>query len=179
MPAHTPDFESEDQMQEWLEGEFESAGWTAVREVSPHNSNLRADLLVHHEDYDWIGIECKYMSSPRNGKKIAEAVEQIVTKYRGRKYIGKKIDLWAFCPYYYKDNGSGNPRQTIGGFLTYFGIGYLPLDRSQLKIGFAMASKDTKILVKNLNDRVPGKTYEYGDIDAIRSTVKSRLGVLD
>ena len=171
---HTlPDFPNEDALQTWLEDYFESHGWTAIREVSPHNSNHRADLLVHHDDYDWIGIECKHMKSPRAGRKVAEAMDQIISKYRGRKYIGNRVDLWAFCPYFYKDNADRQPQQTIREMLCYYGIGVLFTDRADLRIDFAYSDRDTKIQVENPSgDR-------YGDITAIRESVSPKLDILE
>jgi hypothetical protein len=49
---YCPRFQNEDELQDWLEDEFEKAGWTAIREVTPHSSSVRADLIVNHEGYD-------------------------------------------------------------------------------------------------------------------------------
>lgn len=168
-----PDFSCEDEMQEWLENEFESAGWTAIREVKPHHSRCRADLIAQHDEYGWIGVECKYMSSPRNGRKVGEAIDQIVNKYRGRKYVGNRIDLWAFCPYYYKDDARKQPQQTIRELLCYFGIGVIELDKSGLIINFDHSDRDKKIKVSQLTDWDDGR--EYGSIDAIQTAVEPKL----
>jgi len=165
------DFSNEDEFQEWLQHTFRSHGWKAFREVSPSGTDYRADLLVHHDNWGWIGIECKYMSSPRNGKKVGEAIEQIVTKYRGEEYPPGtgEVDLWAMAPYFSKDGGSTTGiTQTIREVLCHFGIAVLwPQERS-MKIDFAYSSSETKILLGDERGR------DYGDIERIRAMVSKK-----
>jgi len=99
MTAFTPEPESEDQMQAQLEAFFENHGWTAIREVSPHHSSDRADLIVGSPQYGWFGIETKFWEQD-GGAKLADAHEQIVGQYRGQKYIGERIDRWVLFPYF-------------------------------------------------------------------------------
>jgi len=104
MTAFTPEPESEDQMQAQLEAFFESHGWTAIREVSPHHSSDRADLIVESPQYGWFGIETKFWEQD-GGAKLADAHEQIVGQYRGQKYIGERIDRWVLFPYFNEYHG--------------------------------------------------------------------------
>lgn len=175
MARHTPEFENEDHLQRWLETQFESAGWKAIREVKPHFSNYRADLIVHHDDWGWIGIECKYMSSTRNGRNAAKALEQIVSQYRGRSYIGNKIFLWVFCPYFHKEDPNAS-FQTLRELFCYFGIGVINLYRSNLKMNFSHSNRDAKILIKSFNDYDDDR--DFGDPSVIRQSVKSKIGKL-
>lgn len=172
MNSNTLDFDNEKELQKWLRQEFVSYGWDAHREVSPIGSDYRADLVVYHENWGWIGIECKYMSSPRNGKKVGEAIEQIVWKYRGERYMyGEQIDLWAFCPYIENVPMTGI-NQTIREVLCHFGIAIMwPSDR--MKIDFAYSSSDTKILLGDENGE------EYGDRDRINSMVRKKMEMLE
>lgn len=166
------DFEDEKELQSWLKEEFLSYGWEAYREVSPKGTDYRADLIVYHENWGYIGIECKYMSSPRNGKKVGEAIEQIVAKYRSERYLyGDQVDLWAFCPYIENVPVTGI-NQTIREILCHFGIAILwPGDR--MKIDFAYSSSDTKILLGDEDGE------HYGDRERIRSMVQKKMGLLD
>jgi hypothetical protein len=164
------DFSNEDQFQEWLQHIFRSHGWKAFREVSPAATNYRADLLVHHESCGWIGIECKYMSSPRCGSKVGEAIEQIITKYRGEVYphTTGPVDLWAMAPYYYKDEGYGpDPNTTTREVLCHFGIATIWPRKKGMKIDFAYSSSETKIVLGH-------ETGSYGDIERIREMVSKK-----
>ena len=166
-----PDFDDEAELQEWLQSQFRYHGWAAQREVSPRRSNVRADLLVTHESWGTIGIECKYLSSNRNGKKIGEAIEQILWKYRGRRYNGdRRVDLWAVCPYIKKryDGTRGN-RQTIREILCHLGIGII-WPYTPIKIDFAYSSSETKI---QLGDE---SGTRYGDRERIEKMVEKKQG---
>lgn len=163
------DFSDECELQEWLKQQFRSYGWKAIRETSPAGTDYRADLIVHHDNWGWIGIECKYMSSPRNGKKVGEAIEQILYKYRGERYpiADQQIDLWALCPYIENVPVTGI-NQTIRETLCHLGIGILwPGD--MMKIDFSYSSSDTKIL---LGDE---EGEQYGDRDRIREMVQKKI----
>jgi len=171
MPVSELDFSNEDEFQEWLQRRFRSHGWEAFREVSPSGTEYRADLLVHHDNWGWIGIECKYMTSPRNGKKVGEAIEQILTKYRGEEYppATEEVDLWAMSPYFSKDGGSTiGINQTIREVLCHFGIAVLWPHNRSMKIDFAYSSSETKILLGDESGS------EYGDIERIREMVSKK-----
>jgi len=148
--------DSEDELQEWLKDAFEEAGWTAIREVSPHSSDYRADLIVEHDRFGWFGIETKFIGTGRGLTNIAKAHHQIIQKYRGRRYIGEKIDLWCVCPYLQNANTIREPgmdkkkmrqrteyerkrRQKLLSTRPFFqqaGIGWIGLDTYSLGIEF-------------------------------------------
>jgi len=177
--------ESEEELQVWLESYFEKHGWTAIREVSPAHSDVRADLIVNHEDYGWIGIETKYFKSD-GGAKIAKAHHQITRKYRGKKYIGKRINLWAICPYFHGINsqrhGMGGNQQRLRGkiireMFCKHGMGYIGLDTStDLLIDFAYSKPIAKIPVNGDED---SRHYENVDIDAIKESVQDKMEKYD
>lgn len=170
---YTPEFDDEDELQQWLQKQFESAGWMAFREVSPSNSNYRADLIVHHTDYDWIGIETKWVNTPSAGGKIAEGFRQITQQYRGRRYGGNRIDLWVIAPYFNFPEDQFATSQFIREFFSYFGIGYLDFGRWGLCLEFDSANSDRKVLVKNMSSY--DKDHTYGDIDVISEYVEGRV----
>lgn len=173
--------ESEEELQVWLENYFEEHGWTAIREVSPAHSSVRADLIVNHEDYGWIGIETKYFKND-GGAKIAKAHHQITRKYRGKKYIGKRINLWAICPYFHGINSHThrikNSQQRLRAKMVRemfckHGIGYIELNtRSDLLIDFAYSKAIAKIPV---NGDEESRHYENVDINAIRESVQDKI----
>jgi hypothetical protein len=175
MSNHTPEFEDEDDFRDWLEQQFSDDGWDTDHEVYPTSSKVRADLIVRNEEYGSIGIECKYMRSGPNGKKVGEALEQIVQKYRGKTYNGHTVDLWAFAPYF--PEGVSTCTQTIRELLCHFGIGVIWTHKSQLKVDFAYSNSDTKILIKDFCDNVDKN--RYGDIDKIEGSVLGKIGKLD
>jgi len=76
MSDYTPEFEDEHDFRDWLEQQFIDDGWYTKTEVSPTSSADRADLIIRNQEYGSIGIECKYMPSPKAGKKVGEALEQ-------------------------------------------------------------------------------------------------------
>jgi len=176
--------ESEEELQSWLESYFESQGWTAIREVSPHNSSVRADLIVNHDKYGWIGIEAKYFKRD-GGAKIAHAHHQIINKYRGKKYLGEKIELWAICPYFYginRPSGLGANQQRlrcrlIREMFCKHGLGYIGLDtRNDLLIDFAYSRPIAKIPV-NLDEE--SRHYENVDIVEITESVEKKIEKYD
>jgi hypothetical protein len=151
--------ESEEELQEWLELTFESAGWTAIREVSPHGSNYQADLIVRDDEFGWFGIETKFVGDSQGPAVMAKAHHQIVEKYRGRKYLNNKIDLWCVCPYIQYANiehGRGEDdedrrqrrdyekmkRRQVQGTRPFFsqsGIGWVSLDTYSLDMEFVQS----------------------------------------
>jgi hypothetical protein len=175
---YIPNFDCEESFRNWLEQQFIDDGWLTWSEVYPESDSVRADLIVRNREYGSIGIECKYMPSPKAGKKVGKALEQIVDRYRGKTYNSKTVDLWAFAPYFYK--GAGQGTQTIRELLCHFGIGVIWTHKSHLKVDFAYSDRDTKILVKHFyfetTDEDVGE--EYGDIDEIEKSVLSKVGKL-
>jgi len=175
------ELESEEELQIWLEDFFEDQGWIAIREVSPRGSDVRADLIVSHDEYGWFGIETKYMRGDGGGK-IATAHHQITQKYRGQKYLGEKIDLWVICPYFW---GMNSPDYTekhsqqasratfTREFFCRHGIGYLDLDRYQLLLGFAYSKPWAKVPVggEYLDDYI-----DDVDLDKIVESVNRKMG---
>lgn len=91
-----PDFDSEQEFQDYLERVLEESGFTAIQEVKPHRSDYRVDLLLIHDDYGKIGLELKYLTG---GTDAAQAHEQIVRQYSGKKYLGDRVVKWVFAPY--------------------------------------------------------------------------------
>jgi len=165
------EFADERAYQKWLKEQFLKHGWEAHREISPKGTDFRADLIVYHENWDWIGIECKYMSSPRNGKKVGEALQQILKQYRGETYLGdKQIDLWVMSPYMENsDHRTIGINQTIREVLCHFGIGILWPYEGHMKLDFAYSHSDTKIMLGDETGQ------DYGDIDRIREMVAKKM----
>lgn len=82
-----------------LESYFESQGWTAICEASPHWLALSADLIVTHPHSGWFRIESKYLTPDEGGRKRANRYQHIVFQYRGQKFLDQWITRWALCPY--------------------------------------------------------------------------------
>jgi hypothetical protein len=185
---YVPDFDDEHEFRDWLEQQFIDEGWQTETEVNPNSSRLRADLIVRNQEYGPIGIECKYMPSPKAGRKVGQALEQIVQRYRGKTYGAHTVDLWAFAPYFYKGGTVGT--QTIRELLCHFGIGIIRTDKARIKIDFSHSDRDKKILLKDFflerkaeehgDDNAPdGVGTDYGDIDRIEDSVQKKIGRLD
>lgn len=179
--------DSEEELQLWLEEYFEDNGWIAIREVSPHYSSYKADLIVSHDDYGWFGIETKYFEGDGGGK-MADAHHQITRKYRHQHYLGEKISLWAVCPYFSGLHAAGeysNSRQQQGRatlmreFFCRHGIGYIDLDSSNVKIDFAMSSKETKVPVGGEYEKYLDEYREKVDMDHIREMVSRKCERFD
>ncbi|WP_458211021.1 hypothetical protein [Haladaptatus sp. NG-SE-30] len=169
--------DSEEELQEWLKEFFESRGWTAIREVTPHGSNYKADLIVEHEAFGWVGIETKYFRNDGGGK-AAKAHHQITRRYRGEKYIGKKIDLWAVCPYFWGINSQDPEYQQdrirsvfMREFFGHHGIGYINLNRPTLLIDYAYSDSKQKIPV---GGDYLSQYFESVDIEYIRERVQAK-----
>ena len=178
MSVTIADANSENELQRKLEQHFENHGWVAIREVSPHGSNVKADLIVEHDSYGWFGIETKYFSRD-GGAKLADAHHQIVSKYRGRRYIGNRINLWAICPFFTGYDSDEWHRQRaewrsdfVREFFCRHGVGYVNPSRSPLLIDFAYSTASYKVPVDT--DRQT-RHHENVDIDRIRSSVKRKI----
>lgn len=183
--------DSEDELQQWLETTFETVGWTAIREVSPHSSNHRADLIVRHDNYGWVGIETKYIKD--DVQKLPEAHHQIIQKYRNRRYIGERIELWAVCPYVERYNTESDEtpdyyerrRRSLirdqKGFFDAAGIGWINLDHYHLNIQFVESRDYGRIPTGYLSPEARRSRTDYSqysdahkdgcDIDKIRESV--------
>lgn len=143
--------DSEKELQEWLEGVLEKNDWTVLREVSPYNSDFKADFIVSHDDYGWFGIETKYFDMD-GGAKMAEAHHQITRKYRGRTYLGEQINLWCLCPYFkyvnddtfHRDQNRRRNR-ILSEFCTPLGIGYINLNTKDTRMDFAHSDRSQKV----------------------------------
>lgn len=171
--------ESEEELQEWLESLFEDSGWTAIREVSPHGADCRADLIVGHDEYGWFGIETKYFRND-GGAKAADAHHQITQKYRGKKYIGRRINCWVVCPYFYcyntddydmKQQQQKMRAEFVRELFCRHGIGYVNLDRWQLLLDFAYSQKYAKVPV---GGEYLSEYIENVDVERIRSRVDEK-----
>jgi len=167
------DFTDESELQFWLKKQFRKHGWDAYREVTPKGTQYSADLIVHHDNYGWIGIECKHMNSLRSGSYVGRAVDQILFQYRGETYPkgAGEIDFWAVCPYTETDRREIGATQTIRELLCHFGIGILwPSEKSQyMKLDFAYSDSDTKIQIGT------PESDEYGDIERISEMVSKKM----
>ena len=170
---YTPDFDNEDECQEWLESFFEKKGWTAIREVSPHGESVRADLIVRHEDHGWVGVEVKYLDSSDCGGAIGDAIQQVYNKYHGKKYIGNRINVWCVAPYYRVEHMSHHGQESrTRNFVNSFNLGYLSLGKSKLMMNFkANVGTDWRLFVGNAPS-YPGNRDEsvysdYGEYEKI------------
>lgn len=175
---------SETDLQEQLQSYFKMHDWIALREQSPvgvgSQSNVRADLIVNHDTYGWFGVETKYFNSD-GGAKVADAHHQIVSKYRSRKYINHRINLWVICPYF---SGSGddsdkwhtqraNWRQSYTReFFCRHGIGFLNPHRDSLLLDFTYSDAEKKVPVDT--DRET-RHHRNVDIEKIRTSVERKI----
>jgi len=165
---------SEDDYQEYLKTKFQWDGWTAAREVSPAGSRYRADLIVHHDNVGWLGIEAKY--TRYGGAKMAEAHHQIVKKYRSKTYLAKKIDLWVYAPFFDKSSlleQDSQPNtvdlridQLTCSFFNRHGIGYLPPFGNRIK--YQQSDSDFFIQITR-----PWDDFHQANMDKINDWVKS------
>jgi hypothetical protein len=173
MSSDELDFNDEKELQAWLKREFRQNGWDVYDEQRPKGTDYRADIIAHHSEYGWIGVECKYLKSVRCGSKFGRAIEQIIFQYRGKSYPkgAGQIDAWAVCPYFCfdQDPRHGAAYQTVREILTHFGIGILlPTDPKQ-RIDFAYSDEDTKI---SINQEAYG---HYGDFDRITEMIQKKM----
>jgi hypothetical protein len=131
-----PEFDSEQEFQDYLESQLERQGYTAIQEVKPHKSNYRVDLLLIHDDYGKIGMELKYLTG---GTDAANAHRQIVDQYAGRRYLGNKVIKWVFAPYMPKLQSEQEhtvhgfqkgKRDIIENMFNSYGIGFLDVHSS-------------------------------------------------
>jgi len=185
-----PVFDTEQTFQDFLERKFEENGFTAIQEVSPHRSNYRADLLLMHDEFGRIGLELKRLSG---GSDAGRAHQQIVRRYSGKKYIGERVDLWAFAPYIPKLQSAQmrearkaasfqkGKLEVLEHFFQRYGIGVLNVherpyarlkwgsSREYMLPGFPMkrdfpASQKTDYNLANIRERVSERLYPEKDV---------------
>lgn len=177
---------SEDDVQQYLEDKFEANGWTAIREVSPHRSNYRIDLLLIHERYGKVGIEVKYIGAGEGGRVFAEAHQQITQQYWDKKYLGDRIGLWAIAPFFehnHHDREDWHQTYAQGKgdfareFFCKYGIGYLDLNDPYGTIDFGYSIAEYKIPAFPMERELPDRHTENCDVAAIRASVRKKRGI--
>jgi hypothetical protein len=134
--------QDEDDFQRELALILRANEWTAVREYPPDDANRRVDILADHDEYGKIGIETKFLTTARDGARLAEAHMQIARDYSTRTYNGESVLLWAVAPYYH---GTALPgpvddhriQEFIRSFFHRQGIGVVDPHAETLKITFA------------------------------------------
>ena len=184
-PTELADLSNEDELQQYLEERFESAGWDAIREVKPDRSDYRVDLLLLHPEYGRIGVETKYIRPGDGGRVFAEACQQIVGQYWHQKYLGEKVTLWAVAPYFEVGHrpdeldewASGHTmgrQQFVREFFCRLGIGFINLSGFYAIIDFAYSVPEYKIPGFGMGRPVPERHYENVDPDAIRESVQAK-----
>jgi len=179
-----PVFDTEQAFQDYLERKFEENGYTAIQEVSPHRSNYRADLLLMHDEFGRIGLELKRLTG---GSDAGRAHQQIVRQYSGKKYIGERVNLWAFAPYIPKlqaarmdDNQhqigfQGGKLEVLEHFFQRYGIGVLNVHETtyaRLKWG---SSREYMLPAFPMKRDFPDGQKNKYNIDSIRERVSKRL----
>lgn len=175
---------SELELQEWVEQFFEDRGWRAEREVSPAESDYRADLIVSSDEYGQFGIETKYIEGS-SGSLFASAHYQITQKYRGKTYHGTKTDAWVVCPYFVDMGGpTDDPKRNMQkaksrfaqSFFVRHGIGYINLDRPQFLLDFNPADASEKVPV---GGRFIENYEGHVDIESVHEKVAQRMAEYD
>lgn len=176
-----PYFDTEQELQDWLEEKFENNGFTAIQEVSPHNSQYRVDLLLLHDEFGPIGLELKRLTG---GSNAARAHQQITRQYSGKKYIGKTVKKWAFVPYMPKlqheqdnrsrENFQRGKLEVLEHFFQKYGIGVLNLhSRPYARIKFGNTTEHMLPAFGMARDIHPGST-DY-DLNSIEERISERL----
>ena len=180
-----PVFDTEQEFQDYLERKFEENGYTAIQEVSPHKSNYRADLLLMHDEFGRIGLELKRLTG---GSDAGRAHQQIARQYAGKKYIGERVNLWAFAPYMPKLQ-SAEMKETRGfasgfqkgklevleHFFQRYGIGVLNVHEAayaRLKWG---SNREYMLPAFPMERDFPVRQKTEYDLESIRERVSERL----
>jgi hypothetical protein len=178
-----PIFESEQQFQNYLEEKFESAGFTAIQEVSPHHSQYRADMILLHDEFGPIGLELKLLSG---GSDAGKAHQQIVRQYAGKKYIGHRVEKWAFAPYMPKLQDAENRKErdrafqvgkleVLEHFFHRYGIGTLNVHSrpyARLKWG---SKKEFMLPAFPMKREIPERNRKGYNLELIDERIDSRL----
>lgn len=178
-----PVFDTEQEFQDFLERKFEENGFTAIQEVSPHRSNYRADLLLMHDEFGRIGLELKRLTG---GSDAGRAHQQIVRQYSGKRYIGERVNLWAFAPYMPKLQYSimtegrstkfqGGKLEVLEHFFQRYGIGVLNVHEAtyaRLKWG---SSREYMLPAFPMKRDFPERQKTEYNLESIRERVSERL----
>lgn len=178
---------SEQEVQDGLEQFFEKMGWTALTEVSPHHSDYRADLIVKSDEYGWFGAEIKYFDTT-GASKVADAHHQIVAQYRGKKYLGNRINRWVLIPYFAKRSGPGAttslPRRDLLQFSRELccrhGVGIVDLTKAKydhLVLDFAYSRSECKVPVGH--HEYAERHHDNVDMDAIDEMIERKMDRLN
>jgi len=94
--------EKEDKYLDKIQKVFNDYGWDTYKKVNPEECKgwdkpFEVDLIVHHKDYGYIGIEGKHTRTLGQGSKVAQAITQI-NRYRKLTYLGNVIiRKWAIA----------------------------------------------------------------------------------
>jgi hypothetical protein len=143
-------FNDEHELQEWLSKFMKKCGWNVKTEVIPDEAKkwknpYRIDLIVKnlkHEELNPIGIELKFSRGIQKGMPLAKAFHQLMFKYRNMHYNGRLIKAYCIGIYNSPDPRAKKRNKEylidagilIEGFINYFGIGFLDLNRDDLRI---------------------------------------------
>lgn len=92
-PAELQGVESEEDYNDWLSGVFRRFGWDVEQEVQSDDRTARADLIISHDIWGKLGVECKFQNRirPRNW---ATALKQ-VQRYADHQFNGEQLESWA------------------------------------------------------------------------------------
>jgi len=169
------DIGDESDYKDFLEDYFSDHGWTVIREEAPAGTGYSADMLIEDDELGWFGIEAKVTNY--GGSQPAAAHHQIVKKYRGRMYIGHRINRWIYAPFYQYPEGAKlstdipDPQrqsivtELICPFFSKHGIGYLDPFRWVIKFQL----HDPKYTISIQDD------VNHTDIDKIDSYVNKQM----
>lgn len=177
----------EDDLQEYLAAGMGSSGWNVSREVTPDRSKSRADLIAHHSEIGWMGIECKYIDG--GGVKIGEAIQQVRQNYKDEQYAGISVPFWGVAVYgrhfssgyldrdnfesdewYDSMRGAVRGRRTTAQSITNsFGLGWVTAYADRVLMEFGTAPTGVKIPLFSQNETMPERYYEELDVAKINS----------
>lgn len=179
-----PIFDTEQAFQNYLEDKFEESGFTAIQEVSPHNSNYSADLILIHDEFGRIGLELKRLTG---GSDAGRAHQQIVRQYSGKRYIGEHVNLWAFAPYMPKlqDDKIRERRNSVSfqrgklevleHFFQRYGIGVLNVhERAYARLKWG-TSREYMLPAFPMKRDIPMRQKSEYNLESIRERVSERL----
>ena len=130
-------FNSELDFQNNFAERLERYGWDVRREVWSDCGSGRADVIIEHTSIGRIAFELKMMDGA-TGKPAAEAVKQL-SKYRGLKFDGEPIDLWALA-IATSDSVTEREKRLVQSMFNDLGFGFIRWGVPH-KISFAMGKK--------------------------------------
>jgi len=176
---------SEDDLQNYIEHGMESNGYTVIREIKPHYSNFRADIVAQHDSIGTVGIECKYVTG---GPIVAaEAARQVIDKYAGQKFVNWKVDVWGICLFgrcfrpdsinkqisdrrEIKDNSTVETTKRI---MNGFGLGWVTAHDDRVVMEFLPSGRDVCIPLFHSDGENP-EWFDKVDMERIESLVEDR-----